>query len=192
MFKSCDHAADHPHLLIIFFAEIGARRTGPYSRASPPRSPRPENAPGGRAFQNAVQSRHPDLASKNLPGYMRLAPGMNTISTRSFFSSADPSRSVRGYFLKSSFGPNWRGLTKMDATTTSFSRRARRTKDACPACSAPIVGTNPTDQPLPLRRSGPAPAWLRTDSNNFHGNTFLKNSTRRFSNSSLATIQGSP
>jgi len=52
--------------------------------------------------------------------------------------------SRRGYAVKSSLGPNCVGLTKIDAIAASVSWTARSTKDMCPACSAPIVGTNPT------------------------------------------------
>jgi hypothetical protein len=41
--------------------------------------------------------------------------------------------SCRGYLSRSSFGPNWAGLTKMLATTTSLFSRASRTKVRCPA-----------------------------------------------------------
>src|SRR5207302_1947476 len=44
-------------------------------------------------------------------------------------------------------GPNWIGLTKALATTTSFSRLAASTRLRWPACSAPIVGTRPIDFP---------------------------------------------
>ena len=49
---------------------------------------------------------------------------------------------------KSSFGANWAGLTKIETTTRSARRRARRTSARWPACSAPMVGTSATVSPL--------------------------------------------
>lgn len=43
--------------------------------------------------------------------------------------------------LKSSLGPNWVGLTKIETTTVSASVLAFFTRLKCPSCSAPIVGT---------------------------------------------------
>ncbi len=51
--------------------------------------------------------------------------------------------SCRGYFSKSSFGPNWVGLTKMDATTTSFSALACRTSVRCPVFFDPVRQCRP-------------------------------------------------
>src|SRR6202043_1201132 len=53
----------------------------------------------------------------------------------------------RGDFLKSSFGPNCFGLTKMLTTTRWLSRRARLTRLSWPAWSAPMVGTSPMSSP---------------------------------------------
>ena len=46
--------------------------------------------------------------------------------------------------VKSSFGPNCVGLTKIDTTTKPVSARAARIRLAWPSCRAPIVGTSPT------------------------------------------------
>src|SRR5262245_26031263 len=58
-------------------------------------------------------------------------------------SAASPASCTRsrGYFSKSSSGPNWLGFTKIDITTTSARLFARRTSETCPSCRAPIVGT---------------------------------------------------
>ena len=50
---------------------------------------------------------------------------------------------VLGYFSKSFGLSNCVGLTKMLTTTQSFSILACSTKETCPICKAPIVGTNP-------------------------------------------------
>src|SRR5258708_19066558 len=52
---------------------------------------------------------------------------------------------LRGYLLKSSYGPNWVGFTKIETMTTSHSLRALRISERCPSWSAPMVGTNPMD-----------------------------------------------
>src|ERR1700737_400486 len=53
----------------------------------------------------------------------------------------------RGDLLKSSFGPNCLGLTKMLTTTRWLSWRARLTRLSWPAWSAPMVGTSPMSSP---------------------------------------------
>ena len=58
-----------------------------------------------------------------------------------------PASRVRGYLSRSSFGPNWSGLTKIETATVPpgpASSRARRSSARCPSCSAPIVGTRTT------------------------------------------------
>ena len=61
------------------------------------------------------------------------------------FSSSWQSRSnCRGYFDKSSVGPNCVGFTKMETATASHCAFAARTSDKCPSCRAPIVGTKPS------------------------------------------------
>src|SRR5580693_4169901 len=65
----------------------------------------------------------------------------STPAVSSFFESDSK---VRGYFARSSLGPNCVGLTKIDVTTWEHSRFARSTSAMWPAWSAPIVGTRPT------------------------------------------------
>ena len=48
-----------------------------------------------------------------------------------------------GYFSKSAISPNWVGFTNMLHTVISDLVTLASTKEACPAWSAPIVGTNP-------------------------------------------------
>src|SRR5258708_27995291 len=81
-------------------------------------------------------------------GYISAASGANKTSTLSVSSDLQSASNVRGYFAKSSPGANCSGFTKMEATTVSHSDRARRTKDRCPSCKAPIVGTKPSTEPL--------------------------------------------
>ena len=67
------------------------------------------------------------------------------------FSSKSQSRSkVRGYFERSSLGPNCVGLTKMEVATASHWARAARTSERWPSCNAPMVGTRP--RRFPARR----------------------------------------
>src|ERR1700682_2037139 len=68
-------------------------------------------------------------------------------STPSGSSRARSCSNGRGYFLKSSWGPNCFGLTKMLTTTRWLSRRARLTRLSWPAWSAPMVGTAPVSAP---------------------------------------------
>src|SRR5512138_943546 len=72
------------------------------------------------------------------------AVGIQTRSTPSGSSKLKSRSRSRGYLDRSSLGPNWVGLTKMETTTWSHSSRARRTKERCPSCKYPIVGTSPT------------------------------------------------
>src|SRR3954466_1281758 len=81
-------------------------------------------------------------------GYISSAVGANTRSTFSFSSSPRSRSRSRGYLLRSSLGPNCMGFTKTDAATAAHCERAACTSDRCPACSAPIVGTNPSRLPL--------------------------------------------
>lgn len=66
---------------------------------------------------------------------MSSADGKSTSCTPSCFSSFKSFSRVRGYLEKSSFGPNWVGLTNTLTATTSHCFRASRTSDKCPACS---------------------------------------------------------
>src|ERR1700678_1365151 len=64
------------------------------------------------------------------------------------FSSSRQSRSKgRGYFDKSSFGPNWAGFTKIETATASHCAFAACTSDEWPSCKAPMVGTRPSCLP---------------------------------------------
>src|ERR1700722_624912 len=83
-------------------------------------------------------------------GYISSTEGANNNSTDSFSNSARSRSKSRGYFCKSSRGPNCKGFTKIDAATTSHEAFAARTSDKCPSCSAPMVGTNPNRFPLRL------------------------------------------
>src|SRR5712692_6486760 len=74
---------------------------------------------------------------------MSAASGKNKASTPAADNFSLSASSVRGYFAKSSFGPNCLGLTKMEAITGEQSRLARSTSATWPACSAPMVGTKP-------------------------------------------------
>src|SRR3982074_2337490 len=62
----------------------------------------------------------------------------------SFFSSWQSRSNSRGYFDKSSVGPNWVGFTKIETATESHCAFAARTSDKCPSCRAPMVGTRPS------------------------------------------------
>ena len=57
---------------------------------------------------------------------------------------------VAGEIARSS----WAGLTKMLATTTSHSSRARMMSASWPWWSAPMVGTSPMREPARIERAG--------------------------------------
>src|SRR5882672_118314 len=75
---------------------------------------------------------------------MSAASGANSESTPACSSFSLSDSNVRGYFVKSSLGPNCFGFTKIEAITGEHSRFARSISAKCPRCSAPIVGTSPT------------------------------------------------
>ena len=85
---------------------------------------------------------------------MAFRPQHSTAGTSALSASSDlqSASNVRGYFAKSSPGANCSGFTKMEATTMSHSDRACRTKERCPSCRAPIVGTKPSTKRL-VRKS---------------------------------------
>ena len=58
-----------------------------------------------------------------------------------------------GSALRSSFGPNCGGLTKMLITTTSLPARAASTSARCPSCREPMVGTRPMRRPRAWSRA---------------------------------------
>jgi hypothetical protein len=59
----------------------------------------------------------------------------------------------------SSGSPNCSGFTKMLTATVSHSARARVMRETWPACSAPMVGTSPTEPPALLASSR---AWRQS------------------------------
>src|SRR5919109_3620890 len=75
---------------------------------------------------------------------MTSSVGIQTRFTPSGSSRLRSRPRSRGYLERSSFGPNWVGLTKIETTTWSHSSLARRTRERCPSCRYPIVGTSPT------------------------------------------------
>src|SRR5688572_13855943 len=75
---------------------------------------------------------------------MTSSVGIQTRSTPRGSSRLRSRFRSRGYLERSSLGPNWVGLTKMDTITWSHSSLARRTSERCPSCRYPIVGTSPT------------------------------------------------
>ncbi len=83
-------------------------------------------------------------------GYTSSTEGMKTKSTPAPSSLRQSASSVRGYVARSSALLNCVGFTNTLTTTTSFSLRARSTRDICPSCKAPIVGTRPTIFPESL------------------------------------------
>ena len=80
---------------------------------------------------------------ENPGGYISAASGRNSPSIFAASSFAVSASIGRGYLDKSSFGPNCFGFKNMDAYTGEHSFFALSTSARCPACSAPIVGTNP-------------------------------------------------
>ena len=50
-------------------------------------------------------------------------------------------------------GPNCVGLTKMLTATVAFSPRALLTRDMCPSCRKPMVGTRPSGLAAHLQTS---------------------------------------
>src|SRR4030095_3000633 len=103
--------------------------------------------PGREAPQSGVVSSCTVTSVRKPGGYISSTDGAKTTSTpasRAWLKSPDMSR---GYVAKSSCGPNCLGLTKIDITTTSHSRRAACTRLMWPACKYPIVGTRPIRLP---------------------------------------------
>src|ERR1700735_392003 len=84
----------------------------------------------------------------NPAGYISSADGAKRTSTPRFARASRSASKVRGYFLRSSAGPNCFGFTKMDTTTGEHFRFASRTREKCPSCNAPIVGTKPIEHSL--------------------------------------------
>src|ERR671913_181416 len=80
-------------------------------------------------------------------GYISSTPGVNSTSTPALSASPVSRSRSRGYFARSSPSPNCNGFTKIDATTTWVSVRARRMRETWPSWSEPMVGTNPTRRP---------------------------------------------
>src|SRR6267378_2569546 len=75
---------------------------------------------------------------------MSAASGARSESTPACSNFSLSDSKVRGYFEKSSVGPNCFGFTKIEAITGEHSCFARSISRRCPRCSAPIVGTSPT------------------------------------------------
>src|SRR4029077_3280649 len=71
------------------------------------------------------------------------ASGRKRASTPAAANFSESDSTARGYFVKSSLGPNCFGFTKMEATTGAHSCFARCTSAVWPACKAPMVGTKP-------------------------------------------------
>src|SRR5260370_26094844 len=80
-------------------------------------------------------------------GYICSTVGANNRSTSSRSSNSQSGSKLRGYFAKSSLGPNWVGFTKMEAATIPQQALAARTRDRWPSWRAPMVGTNPRRSP---------------------------------------------
>src|SRR5580693_139124 len=85
-------------------------------------------------------------------GYISSTDGANSNSTPSFSNRSRSCPKSRGYFDRSSLGPNCVGFTKIDAATISQDAFAALTRDRCPSCSAPMVGTNPNRLPRRVAR----------------------------------------
>src|SRR5579863_1165888 len=81
-------------------------------------------------------------------GYISSTEGAKSRSTPSLSSSARSCSNGRGYFAKSSLGPNCVGFTKIDAATTWHAALAARISARWPSCRAPMVGTRPRRSPL--------------------------------------------
>lgn len=81
-------------------------------------------------------------------GYMSSTDGAKTMPARSSRQMSTSDSNWRGYFARSSFGPNCNGFTKIDTTITVFCMTcASRISCRWPACRAPIVGTRATLRP---------------------------------------------
>src|SRR5882757_1980874 len=121
----------------------------------------PVKCPGREAPSNRSPTSDTVTVVTEPFGYISAASGANKTSTLSASSDLQSASNVRGYFAKSSPGANCSGFTKMEATTVSHSDRARRTKDRCPSCRAPIVGTKPSTKRL-VRKSRQTPCISAT------------------------------
>src|ERR1700723_311429 len=89
-----------------------------------------------------------DIEVLNPTGYISSAEGAKRTSTPRFARASRSASKVRGYFLRSSAGPNCFGFTKTDTTTGEHLRLASRTSEKCPSCNAPMVGTRPIGRSL--------------------------------------------
>src|SRR5262245_34713651 len=99
--------------------------------------------PGREAPQSGAVSSCTATSVRKPGGYISATDGAKTTSTPASRAWPRSPSMSRGYVAKSSCGPNCLGLTKIDSTTTSHSRRAACTRLRWPACKYPIVGTRP-------------------------------------------------
>src|SRR4029450_4895839 len=103
--------------------------------------------PGREAPQSGVVSSCTATSVRKPGGYISSTDGAKTASTPASRAWRRSPSMSRGYVAKSSCGPNCLGLTKIDITTTSHSRRAACPRLMWPACKYPIVGTRPIRLP---------------------------------------------
>src|ERR1039457_5407911 len=103
----------------------------------------PRKWPGREAPSRRV-AMGPGSTKVVLPaGYMAAAEGAKRRWTPADSNLRQSSSKGRGEDSKSSSGPNWVGLTKMETATASFWLRAVETRERWPKWSAPMVGTRP-------------------------------------------------
>ena len=141
-----DHPADEEQLLRVLLAEVRAARPRRRRRGGARPSARRGN---DRAAPRPRTSRRPDRdrapAAPTPGGYTSsTARRPDRVDAQTLGRSRGPAASSRGYAARSSPGPNCRGLTKTSRGRGRVAARARRISEACPSCSAPIVGTSPT------------------------------------------------
>src|SRR5262245_57040418 len=103
--------------------------------------------PGREAPQSDAVSSCTATSVRKPGGYISSTDGAKTTSTPASRAWCRSPSMSRGYVAKSSCGPNCLGLTKIDITTISHSRRAACTRLMWPACKYPIVGTRPIRLP---------------------------------------------
>src|SRR5271170_2841481 len=112
----------------------------------------PRKCPGREAPSRRSPSPSTSTQVEAPAGYISSTVGAKIRSTPSASRRAQSVSNVRGYLARSSLGPNWVGFTKIETVVMSHVAFDAFTSERCPAWSAPIVGTRPSD----------LPSWRRT------------------------------
>ena len=139
-----------PQLLVVLAAEHGHVRLHLVEQPRDHRARRRRNARGGARLP--AMSVTPGTLHAHASPRRRTDTSSPPTAATAASQPAPPARRRRPRACadsgaKSSFGPNWVGLTNTLATTRSACWRASSTSEKCPACRLPMVGTKPTRRP---------------------------------------------